>query len=140
MLFHDDEPKPIVKAVDSAGAVKSCIDRFYNRFVAKFNPGVDVTGLPKEQLVRPIVKGGKHGKQFKELIAQWGQPAVEEVIDRFFATTDPVITRSDYSYDYFLLKAQYLRLAGVRNTRQLDDRQLHNMEAAARATGRKRIV
>jgi hypothetical protein len=144
MLFKPDEVDPPEKKKrgrppgprpDTTGSVKACIDRFHEQFIKKFNPGVNPTTTPKEHLVTPLMSGGKHGKKFKELVASWGEAAVIEVIDRYFQTKDPQITRSDYSLDFFFFKAQYLRLAGVRRAVP-DERLADNIAAASRATGR----
>lgn len=134
MVLFEGDPKP--KKTRAETGVQSCIDRFYNLFVKKFNHGVDIATAPKGSLATPIIKGGKHGKQFKELLATWDQATVEAVIDLFFYTKDPMIVRSDYTLDFFFMKAQYLRLAIVRRRPQMDDRQMSNIDAARRATGR----
>jgi len=124
-------------------AVKRCIDLFYDCHVRKWSDPRDVraweedrSSVPKERLVTPRVIGGKHGKKFKEMIAAWSETVVAELVQRFFATTDPKITNTDYSLDAFFGKADYLRLQQVRR-RVTDERLLNNLDAAARATGRK---
>ncbi len=140
-LFEDGEPakpKRVKKpATEADAAVKRCIDRFYDRFVAKWNRGVDVATTPKSQLVTPLVSGGKHGAQFKRLLAAWDEGTVLELVDTFFTTLDPQVVRSDYSYDAFFRLAQALRLAKARR-QPVDDRTLQNLDAAARATGKRR--
>ncbi len=137
LLDVGDETKKLAKtrAPKSDGSVQRCIDAFYDAYLRRWNPGVDPATTPKDQLVTPIIKGGKHGRHFKELLTSWGERPILDVIAVYFTTTDPEITRHDYSLDFFFLKAEYLRLKAVRRT--VDERTRGNIDAASRATGRK---
>lgn len=137
MMFEEAPPPVPAKRgrPSTTTGVKACMDRFYDKFVAKFNPGIDATAVPKEHLVTPLIKGGKHGKMFKELIASWSEQQVFAIIDTYFTTRDTQITRSDYSLDFFFLKAQYLRLLNAGKRNDLTQRQHANVAAAQKAMG-----
>lgn len=122
-------------------AIARCIDFFYDRYVARWNPPALYEGwkagtVPASQLVTPLIAGGKHGAQFKRLLA-WGEDVVRELVRLYFTTTDPKVARDDYSLDRFFVHAQYLRLKLARNHRVVDARTAENLDAAARATGRR---
>jgi hypothetical protein len=105
-------------------AVKHCIDRFHDGFLAKFGFKPDPRHF------------GRFGKELKPLLAAWGEAEVLGAIDAFFATTDPRIVRSDYTVMAFLGLAQHLRVR--RTGRQpADERTASNVDAVARATGRR---
>lgn len=148
-LFGDDgrggngsgPPKRRKKKPDAAppdGRVQHCIDAFYDGYVRKWSPPDAVAAWERDRtqkagIVTPRVIGGKHGRRFKELLAAWDEPTVLDLIRRFFATADDAITRTDYSYDAFFAKADYLRLAAVR--RPAGDRLRRNAAAIARGLG-----
>lgn len=124
-------------------AVAECIDLFYKLHIRKWSSPHDVAAweadpasVPRERLVTPRVNGGKHGRRFKELLASWGRDTTIETVRLFFATTDPRITNSDYTYDAFFARADYLRLQSVRRER-LNPRTQRNIDAASRAAGRE---
>lgn len=102
------------KTVDPA--IKRCIDRYHERFIARFG-------------FKPQIHGGKDGAHVKALLATWGEAVVLGLIDEFLSTTDPRILRSDYTIGALFNLAQYLRL---RSTRP-DERTATNLDAAARA-------
>lgn len=103
-------------------AVKRCIDLFHDRHVARFGFKPD----PRQY--------GRFGKELQLLLGAWGEDVVAGLIREFFETTDPRVLRSDYKPMDFVNLAQRLRLQGQR----LDDRTAENLDAAARAIGRRR--
>lgn len=104
-------------------AIKTCIDLFHTRFKERF-------GFP------PVIHGGKDGSHFQKLIATWGEINTKWVIEEFFETSDPRVHRCDYTVGALFNLAQHLMLRrnGARN---IDERTASNIDAAARATGRK---
>lgn len=104
-------------------AIKTSIDLYHDLFKKRFG-------------FKPVIHGGKDGSHFQKLIATWGAADVEWLIKEFFRTTDPRIVRSDYTVGALFGLAQHLMLkrSGHKN---VDDRTAHNLDAAARATGRR---
>lgn len=101
--------------------VKRCIDAFHVAFLARHG-------------FKPRISGGKDGALLKQLIATWGEADVLILIGEFFATTDPRVLRSDYTIGAFVSLAQHLKL---RQHGMIDARTAENLDAAARAAGRK---
>ena len=114
-----------------------CIDTFFELFVVKYNPSHVVdkwrsNGKRRRKgdgLLPPEIKGGKHGKLFQKMIATWGGDIVIGVIKTFFATTDPRITRGDYSVEWLYANAQYI----LTQQQRLDPVTSHNIDAARKA-------
>lgn len=113
-LFEDEAKRPV--------PVQRVIDRFHDKFLARFGFKPDPRGF------------GRFAKDVTTLISAWGEDEVVGLIDDFFATRDPRIVRSDYTQAAFLNLAQYLR---VRHGNVRDERTAANVDAAARATGRR---
>lgn len=144
-MFGDaapDEPAKKAKkrkAPETDGAVKRMMDRFYDRYVARWNPAA-APDTPKRLLVTPVLNG-KHAAKFKQLLASWDEAVVGETVDDYFTTTIPEVTRGDYSADKYFLVAQLLRLNRVR--RAMDEakhpRTEANMREAAKAMGKKEL-
>lgn len=105
-------------------AVKRVIDRFHDVHLERFGFKPDPRGY------------GRLGKDAKVLLGTWGEDVLIGLVDEFFSTTDPRVTRSDYSVAAFLNSVQYLR---VRRTGKqvVDERTAHNVDVVARATGRR---
>lgn len=131
--------------------VKRCIDHFYSRFVRKWNPpahaevwlkeqadGVapDERTIPKEQMMLPVIHGGKDGNHFKHLVATYGEEPTLRLVEEFFETTDPRVVRSDYTVGALFSLAQHLMLR--RAGKPQDNRAIENADAAARATQRRK--
>lgn len=116
----------------SDGVVQRCIDAYFRGFVGKFNP----PATPTEQLLKPIIHGGKDGAHFKKMVATWGEPTVLALVDEFFTTTHPRVVRSDYSVGALFQCAQHLIVANTGQTLP-DQRTAENVDAASRATRRR---
>lgn len=82
----------------------------------------------------PVIYWGKNGKQAKGLIEAIGLEAALQVVDDFFRSTDPRITRTDYSVGAVVTNAQYLRVSG----KQPDHRLQASAAMIRRVTGRNR--
>lgn len=85
---------------------------------------------------KPRRSYGRDRKHFSDLEQTWGEDEVMAIIGAFFATADFKVVRSDYSVGALYALAQHVRLLARRSVG--DDRTLANIDAAARATGRKR--
>lgn len=126
-LFGDveiDAPKKRTRATATNGDVARVIDGFHDRFVVKFG-------------FKPKISGGKDGVLAKQLLA-WAQDdggfaTVCELLDEFFASVDPRVVRSDYTFGAFASLAQYLRVKRANPVASMDRRTLENIEAGARA-------
>lgn len=87
--------------------------------------------------VKPLLTPyGKNRRQLKDLSGQLTDVEIFGLMDVFFATRDREVERSDYSIAAFIRLVPHLRLlerrhAGPRGRTQ------DNLDAAARATGRK---
>lgn len=103
-------------------AIKRCIDAYHQAFLQRFG-------------FKPQIHGGKDASHFKQLLATWGEPVVMELIEDFLSTTDPRVLRSDYTVGALYNLAQHLRLR--REGHRIDERTAHNLDAAARAAGRR---
>jgi hypothetical protein len=103
-------------------AVKRMIDLFHTQFTVRFGFKPD----PRHY--------GRFAKDVKALLSAWGETEVHDLIVLFFTTRDPRIVRSDYTTIAFVALAQHMR---VRSGAQADERTVSNMDAAARATGRR---
>ena len=128
-LLGDDlvptaKPKRTRKLPASDGSVQRCFDAFSVAFIERWN-------------MKPDFVGGRDGKLFKELCAQYGvDVVVETLIPELFRSTNYHVVSSDYSVPALRRNAQALVLDGRRPT--TDARTLSNLDAAARAMGRKR--
>lgn len=105
-------------------AVKRVADAFHDAFLERFGFKPD----PRQY--------SRFGKEIKPLLATWGELEVLRLINEFFSTRDPRVVRSDYTMMAFLGLAQYLRVRQTGASTR-DDRTLRNIDAAARATGRR---
>lgn len=104
-------------------AIKRAIDAYHTAFLKRFG-------------FKPVIHGGKDGDHFKKLLATWDEETVLGLVDEFFTTTDPRVLRSDYSVGALFTLAQHLLLR--RNGHANGDmRTTENVDAAARATGRR---
>lgn len=102
---------------------KKAIDAFHAAFVARFG-------------FKPHIRGAKDATLFKQLLATWGEDVVVgELIPAFFASAHPRVLRSDYSVGALYACAQLLRMDGKTVA---DERTAHNLDAARRATIRRR--
>lgn len=119
-----DPPKPArKKKAPSDGSVQRCFDAWARLFEAKWH------------MKATHISPGKDGRHFKDLVRAFGDERTLELMARFFATTNPQIARSDYSVGAFFRLAQTLVLDDMK----IDDaRTLSNIDAVARATGRRR--
>lgn len=130
-------------------SVKRCIDEFYACFVRKFNPPSHADtwlremaekvpparrSVPQEQMMLPIIHGGKDGAHFKKLVATYGEDETLRLVRQFFGTSDSRVLRSDYTVGALFALAQHLRL---RAFRVADPRTADNLDAAERATQRR---
>lgn len=106
-------------------AVPKVIERYHERFLSRFG-------------FKPKISGGRDGKHVKELVAAWGATAVLGLVDEFFSTTDPKVTRSDYSLQAFYTLAQGLMIASA--VGKPDQRSAEIMDAVSRARGSQRTV
>ncbi len=106
------------KAKATESAVPGAIDLYHELFRGKFG-------------FKPRIRGGKDGKHFKELIATWGRDDVLELVRVFFTTTDPRVTRCDYSVGALYALAQGLMI-DMRGGR-LDATTAHILDAVSRA-------
>lgn len=104
-------------------AVKRLADAFHDAFLERFGFKPD----PRHY--------GRFGKEIKPLLSAWGEFELLGLINAFFSTRDLRVLQSDYTMLTFLRLAQYLRVRQMGAPR--DDRTLKNMDAAARATGRR---
>jgi hypothetical protein len=110
--------------VDAEPAVKRLVDAFHAKHVARH-------GCPP---LRPDY--GRFAKEVKSMLASATEAELVELMDDFFTTRDPRVVRSDYKPMDFVWLAQHLRLK--RNGRRtLDHRTVRDLDAAARATGRR---
>lgn len=129
LLGERPEPKPKKKRERRAvndGGVRECFDRFQIGFIRKWNrPNTAV-----EQQMRPMFRGGKDGKHFKNMIATWGKDTTLSLIDEFFESTSPRVVKSDYSVGALFICAQQLL---IERQRIVDPRTAANVDAAHRA-------
>lgn len=109
-------------ATEADPAVKRCIDAFHDACVRRFGFKPD----PRQY--------GRLGRDLKPLLATWGEADMLSLIDEFFTTSEPRITRSDYSVAAFLAVVQLLK---VRRLQAPDARTAENIDAAVRATRRR---
>lgn len=77
---------------------------------------------------------GRDRKELGELERLWGETEVLDLLQLFFVTTDPKIVRCDYTVTAFCALAQHLKLNA---RRPQDERTIANLDAAARAMGRR---
>lgn len=153
-LFGDEAPRkkarkaPAAKATGDP-AVARMFARYHAGFLRRWNACAEHGRLgcrqcvaawapaDPENLVKPVINGGHAGKQFKDYLV-WGEELLGEVIDYFFTTADPQVTRGDYkltgSSGAFFTHAQRLMLDLKRQRARLDERTAANMDAAQRAT------
>lgn len=129
-LFGDDAPvktngrrarKPKV-AEQSDGAVRRCFDAWYNCYLAKWRM------TPKH------LEPGRAGRDFKALVAAYGEAETLALIERFFATAAWQVVRGGYTVGEFYRAAPALSLEGLKPA---DERTAGNLDAASRATRRR---
>lgn len=108
------------KSAGSDPAIKRCIDRYHDGFVARHG-------------IKPIINGGKHAALFKSMLATWGEPAVVGVIDEFVAGNDQWAVRCGWTVEALYNVAQRM----LTRAQQVDSRQDSNRDAAQRATQRR---
>ncbi len=119
---------------------KRCIDVFYERFLVRHNPPHRVDAWKSrgrflgDGLIVPRILGAKHGKLFQSMLHTWGGDTVLDLIQEFFTTADPqIVSRGDYSVEWFNMKAQYL----LTRDQRLDDVTAHNINAGLNAMGER---
>lgn len=76
-------------------------------------------------------------KIFGDFIKQWGLPVVLELIETFFSTTDPRVTRCNYSATDFQYHAPRLRMAQAGGGSDISDKTASNVHEISKAMGRK---
>lgn len=128
-------------------ASRSCLDRFYRAFVQRFNPAGHAAAwlqdmdarvppaqrsVPQEQMMLPIINGGKDVALMKKMVGAWGEAAVAELIAEFFRTQDFRVVSSGYDVTALYMNAQRLMLR-MRGTVVPDRRTAANVDAASRA-------
>jgi hypothetical protein len=127
---EESKPKPKKKERRAKTAandgVRKCFDRFHALFVKKWNR----PDTPEDKQMRPMFRGGKDGKHFKDMIAAWGEETTLSLIDEFFVTTNPRVVKSDYSVGALVICAQQLLIA---RQHSVDSRTAANVDAAHRA-------
>lgn len=123
-------------------AIARCVAAFYAAFVRRYNPPAMAEAwlattpktrpFPKEQMVLPMIAGGKDANLFKKMLDAWGETTVLRLIEEFFeaSRTDPRIIRANPDVGGFYFNAQYLL---TRNQRVTDRRTAENLDAAVRA-------
>ena len=120
----DDRPRKPKPKTDADPAVKRLTDAFHERHVTRH-------GVPP---LRP--EWARFAKEVKAMLVGASEAELLGLMDDFFASRDPRVLRTDYLPMDFVRVAQYLRLK--RNGhRQRDDRTTRDLDAAARATGRR---
>ena len=72
-------------------------------------------------------------KHLKDMLAAWGEDDVAQTIRVFFRSTDPEVTRRNYTVADLFFLAQRLRVHG---NGRVDKRTRDNIDAAARAVKR----
>lgn len=105
-------------------AVKRLIDKFHDGHVARH-------GCPP---MRP--EWGRVAKELTAMLAAATEDEIGQLMDDFFTTTDPKVACGDYRPMEFIFNAQRLRLRR-QGTTQSDVRTGQNIDAAARAMGRR---
>lgn len=125
------------------GAVKRCIDAFYDAFVRRFNPPdvaerflADRTSVPRAQMTLPNIAGGKDAGLMKALLGSYQEDGVLRLIDLYFVDCmlDGRVVRSDQTVGALYALAAYLV---TRQHVPQGQRTTDNLDAASRATRRK---
>lgn len=159
-LFDDDdqlremvEPKPEPKKDKPKGdpAVGRCVKAFYAAYVRRHNPltaerwlaemdaGVKVADrtTPQSAMLLPLIKGAKDGALMKKLLAAYGEERVLRLIDDFFGECYTMFGVINSNQDVGALFAAAPRLVVREHARQQPSRTVRNLDAAARAMGRR---
>jgi hypothetical protein len=86
--IYNNTPRVHKKRTRAAGEtdprIKRLIDYYHDRFVDKFGE-------------KPVIDGGKDGAIIKKLLGTYSEEKIRELIDAFFESDDPFITRSGYT-------------------------------------------
>lgn len=103
--------------------VQQCFNRFHDRHVEKHG-------------IKPMFKGGRDGRHFKEMLESLKLAGMLDLIDVFFSTTDSKVVASDYTVAALYRLAPHMRLLDRRSGPR-DRRTAENLDAASRATRRR---
>lgn len=135
-------PRVKAEAPETDPAIARCVNAFYAAFVRRYNPAEMAEAwlaatkttrpFPKEQMVLPLISGGKDASLFKKMLAAWGEATVMRLIEEFFeaSVTDPRVVRANPDVGGLFLNAQYLL---TRRMRIVDAKTAANWDAAKRA-------
>lgn len=126
-LFGDD-PKPEKKKAKPKAESDGRVVALETAFVVRHE---------ERWKVKPLLTPyGKNRRQLKDLAGQLSDDEITALMDLFFATRDRDVERSDYTIAAFIRLVPHLRLL-ERRTAGPRGRTQDNLDAAARATGRK---